>query len=76
MAKSQSESKSIIEKEGLVKEVLPNTTFTVMFDDGTETLAHLSGKMRMNYIRVLPGDKVLVELSLYNLAKGRIIRRN
>lgn len=76
MANNDQVSKNIIQKEGVVLEVLPNTTFKVQFEDGFEALAHLSGKMRMNYIRVLPGDKVSVEFSPYNLAKGRITRRN
>jgi translation initiation factor IF-1 len=76
MANNDQVSKNIIQKEGVVLEVLPNTTFKVEFEDGHEALAHLSGKMRMNYIRVLPGDKVSVEFSPYNLTKGRITRRN
>lgn len=69
-------SKNVIEKIGKVTEVLPNTMFRLLMEDETEVVAHLSGKMRMNYIKVLPGDTVTVELSPYNLAKGRIIRRN
>lgn len=69
-------SKNVIEKIGKVTEVLPNTMFRLQMEDETEVVAHLSGKMRMNYIKVLPGDTVTVELSPYNLAKGRIIRRN
>ena len=59
---------------GIVIEALPNTTFKVKIDDGTEILAHLSGKMRLNFIRVLVGDKVEVELSI-DKTRGRIIRR-
>jgi len=59
---------------GFVTEALPNTTFRVKLDDGTNTLAHLSGKMRLNFIRVLVGDKVEVELSV-DKNRGRIIRR-
>jgi translation initiation factor IF-1 len=69
-------SKNVIEKVGKVFEVLPNAMFRLQMEDSTEVLAHLSGKMRMNYIKVLPGDTVTVELSPYNLTKGRIIRRN
>ncbi|MEY3470693.1 MAG: hypothetical protein RLZZ223_43 [Candidatus Parcubacteria bacterium] len=69
-------SKHLLVQEGIVSEVLPNTTFRVMLENKSEILAHLSGKMRMNYIKVLPGDKVTVELSAYNLAQGRITRRN
>lgn len=69
-------SKNVIVKIGKVTEVLPNTMFRLQMEDETEVVAHLSGKMRMNYIKVLPGDTVTVELSPYNLAKGRIIRRN
>jgi len=76
MSNDQSSSKQLIQKEGIVLEVLPNTTFKVQFEEGYEALAHLSGKMRMNYIKVLPGDKVIVEFSPYNLTKGRITRRN
>lgn len=69
-------SKNVIVKIGKVTEVLPNTMFRLQMEDETEVVAHLSGKMRMNYIKVLTGDTVTVELSPYNLAKGRIIRRN
>jgi translation initiation factor IF-1 len=62
-------------KEGLVIEALPATNFKVKLDSGEEILAHLSGKMRLHFIRVLPGDKVLVELSPYDKTKGRITRR-
>ena len=61
--------------EGNVIEALPNTTFNVQLNDGREVLAHLSGKMRLNYIRVLVGDKVGVELSPYGEKRGRIVRR-
>ena len=63
------------EVEGIVKEALPNTTFRVMLDNGYEVLAHISGKLRMNYIKILPGDKVTMEISAYNPQKGRIIWR-
>jgi translation initiation factor IF-1 len=65
-----------IEIEGEVKELLPNTKFKVEFENGHQVLAHISGKMRMNFIKILPGDKVLVELSRYDLSKGRITYRS
>ena len=65
----------VIEVEGAVTEALPNTQFRVELDNGHNVLAHISGKMRMNFIRVVPGDKVLVELSPYDLKRGRITRR-
>jgi translation initiation factor IF-1 len=68
-------SKDVIEVEGTVSEALPNTMFKVELQNGHEVLAHISGKMRMNFIRVVPGDKVLVELSPYDLKRGRITRR-
>lgn len=64
-----------IEVEGIVKETLPNAMFRVELDNGHKILAHISGKMRMNYIRILPGDKVTVELSPYDLTRGRITYR-
>ena len=64
-----------IEVEGKVLDSLPNATFKVELANGHEVLAYLSGKIRMNYIRVLPGDRVLVELSPYDLTKGRITYR-
>jgi translation initiation factor IF-1 len=64
-----------IQVEGTVTENLPNASFKVMLDNKHEILAHISGKMRMNYIRILPGDKVLVELSPYDLTRGRITYR-
>lgn len=68
--------KDIIEVEGKVVEALPNTIFKVRLENGHEITAHISGKLRMNYIRILPGDKVIVELSPYDLTKGRITWRN
>ncbi len=62
--------------EGEVTESLPNATFRVALENGNEILAHVSGKIRMNFIKILPGDKVTVELSPYDLSKGRITRRN
>ena len=61
---------------GTVIEALPDTTFKVRLEDGREILAYLSGKMRMNYIRVSPGDKVTVEMTPYDLSKGRIVFRS
>lgn len=66
----------VIEVEGVVVDALPNTNFKVKLENGHIILAHISGKLRMNYIRILPGDKVLVELSPYDLTKGRITWRN
>lgn len=64
-----------IELEGVVSEPLPNAMFKVKLDNGHEILAHISGKMRKYYIRILPGDKVKVEMSPYDLTKGRITYR-
>ncbi|MFA5802418.1 MAG: translation initiation factor IF-1 [Thermoleophilia bacterium] len=64
-----------IELEGEVVEALPNTMFKVKLDNDHEVLAHISGKMRMHYIRILPGDRVKVELSPYDLTRGRITYR-
>ena len=65
----------VIEVEGTVIETLPNTNFKVNLENGHEILAHISGKLRMNYIKILPGDKVKVELSPYDLNRGRITWR-
>ena len=70
MAKSD-----MIEVEGTVVEAMPNTTFQVDIGNGHTILAHISGKLRMNFIRILPGDKVTVEMSPYDLTRGRIIWR-
>jgi len=67
---------NVIEMKGEVVEALPNTMFRVKLETGHVILAHLSGKMRMNYIRILPGDKVSVEMSPYDLTKGRITYRH
>ena len=64
-----------IEVEGTVVEPLPNAMFRVELENGHQVLAHISGKMRMHFIRILPGDKVLVELSPYDLTRGRIMYR-
>jgi translation initiation factor IF-1 len=66
----------MIEVEGVVKEALPNTTFQVDIGNGHMILAHISGKLRMNFIRILPGDKVTVEMSPYDLTRGRITWRS
>jgi translation initiation factor IF-1 len=65
----------VIEVEGTVVEPLPNAMFRVELENGHKVLAHISGKMRMNFIRILPGDKVTVELSPYDLTRGRITYR-
>lgn len=65
-----------IEVEGTVVEPLPNAMFRVELDNGHRVLAHISGKMRMHYIRIIPGDKVKVELSPYDLSRGRITYRH
>ena len=68
-------AKDVIEVEGLVVENLPNAMFKVELENGHIILAHVSGKIRMNYIRILPGDKVTVEMSPYDLTKGRTTYR-
>ena len=65
----------LLEFEGTVSELLPNATFRVMLQNGHEIIAHISGKMRKHFIRILPGDRVLVELSPYDLNRGRITYR-
>uniref|UniRef100_A0A7C2K303 Translation initiation factor IF-1 n=1 Tax=candidate division WOR-3 bacterium TaxID=2052148 RepID=A0A7C2K303_UNCW3 len=69
------DKKNVIRMEGTVKEVLPNAMFRVTLDNGVVVLAHVSGKMRMNFIKILPGDRVVVELSPYDLTRGRIVFR-
>ncbi|MTI48313.1 translation initiation factor IF-1 [Sporosalibacterium faouarense] len=68
--------KDVIEVEGTVTEALPNAMFKVKLENDHEILAHVSGKLRMNFIRILPGDKVTIELSPYDLTRGRITWRN
>ena len=68
-------TKEIIETNGEVIEALPNAVFKVRLENGSEILAHISGKIRLNYIKILPGDKVLIEMSPYDLSKGRITFR-
>ena len=65
----------VIRIDGIVKETLPNAMFRIEVEGGHEILGHVSGKMRMNYIRILPGDKVALELSPYDLTRGRIVLR-
>lgn len=64
-----------IKIDGVIKETLPNATFRVELENGHEVLAHISGKMRMHFIKILPGDKVSLELSPYDLTRGRITYR-
>lgn len=61
--------------EGLVEEALPGTTFRVRLESGDMVLAHLAGKMRLNYIKILPGDRVIMEMTPYDKTRGRIVRR-
>ena len=65
----------VIEVEGVVTDALPNARFKVQLENGHEVLSHVSGKLRMNYIRIVPGDKVKLEMSPYDLSKGRITWR-
>ena len=67
--------KEIIRVEGEVIESLPSTSFRVRLENGHEVLAHISGRMRVNYIRLLPGDRVILEMSPYDLNRGRIVQR-
>lgn len=67
--------KDVIRIEGRVLDSLPSTMFKVRLDNGLDVLAHISGKMRQNFIKIVPGDKVIVELSPYDLKKGRIVYR-
>ena len=69
-------AKNVIKVEGRVTQVLPNTMFKVELDNGSEILAHISGKMRMNFIKILIDDRVTVEMSPYDLTKGRITYRS
>ena len=66
---------SAIEQQGEILEALSNAMFKVQLDNGHEILCHISGKMRMNYIKIMPGDRVKIEMSPYDLTKGRITRR-
>ncbi len=69
------ESSDVIRAEGIVLDARPNTTFKVKLDAGPEILAHVGGKLRRNYIRILPGDRVVLEISTYDKEKGRIVYR-
>ena len=66
---------SAIEQDGTIVEALSNAMFRVVLENGHEIIAHISGKMRMHYIKILPGDKIRVEMSPYDLSKGRIVFR-
>ena len=69
------QDKEIVKLEGVVTELLPSATFRVKLPSGHEILAYISGKMRVNYIRLIPGDRVLIEMSPYDLTKGRVVQR-
>ena len=71
----QNEDKGVIRLSGVISETLPAANFKVKLEDGSEIMGHLSGKLRMNHIRILPGDKVSVEMSPYDKTKGRIVFR-
>ena len=75
MSPKEGKNSQIIKKEGRVTEALPNTFFRILLDDGKEIMGFLSGKMRMNRITILPGDRVLVEMTPYDDKKGRIVYR-
>ncbi len=68
--------KDAIEAEGVIIEKLPNATFQVELENGHRIIAHISGKLRKNYIKIIPGDKVMIEMSPYDLTKGRIVWRD
>lgn len=70
------QTKEVIEVEGTIIEALPNANFKVQLENGHEILAHISGKMRMHYIKILPGDRVTIEMTPYDLDKGRITYRH
>ncbi|PNR89728.1 translation initiation factor IF-1 [Petrotoga sp. HWH.PT.55.6.1] len=67
--------KDVVVMQGYIIEALPNANFKVKLDNGHEILAHISGRMRKNFIKILPGDRVTVEVSVYDLNKGRIVKR-
>ncbi|MEK7447503.1 MAG: translation initiation factor IF-1 [Patescibacteria group bacterium] len=71
-----SDTKEVIEVEGTVLETLPNAMFKVELENGHVILAHISGKMRMHYIKILPGDRVTIEMTPYDLTKGRVTYRH
>ena len=76
MERAGPQKESTIQVEGTIEESLPNTMFRVTLDNGHRVLGHISGKMRKHYIRILPGDRVTVELSAYDLTRGRITYRH
>ncbi len=69
------QDKEVVKLEGVVVELLPSATFKVKLNNGHEIFAYISGKMRVNYIRLIPGDRVLIEMSPYDLTKGRVVQR-
>ncbi|ADV68547.1 Translation initiation factor IF-1 [Deinococcus maricopensis DSM 21211] len=71
----KTEDTDTVRAEGVVEEALPNTTFRVKLDTGHDILAYISGKMRIHYIRILPGDRVVLEISRYDTSRGRIVYR-
>lgn len=73
--KRKKEESDTVRAEGVVEEALPNTTFLVKLDTGHDILAYISGKMRIHYIRILPGDRVVLEISPYDTSRGRIVYR-
>jgi translation initiation factor IF-1 len=75
MKQDQKKKEEVIRVDGVVHETLPNAMFRVTIEGGHEVLGHVSGKMRMHYIKILPGDKVALELSPYDLTRGRIVLR-
>ncbi len=75
MMESKKKKEDVIRVDGVVKETLPNAMFRVEIEGGHIVLGHVSGKMRMNYIKILPGDRVALELSPYDLSRGRIVLR-
>jgi len=75
MMESKKKKEDVIRVDGVVKETLPNAMFRVEIEGGHIVLGHVSGKMRMNYIKILPGDRVALELSSYDLSRGRIVLR-
>lgn len=75
MTDSTRSERDVLEVDGSVKELLPAATFRITLDTGHEILGHLSGKMRMNRIRIIPGDRVKVEMTPYDLTKGRVVYR-
>lgn len=74
--KGKKNKKEVIELEGIILETLPNAMFRVELENGHGILAHISGRMRMHYIKILPGDKVTIEMTPYDLTKGRITYRH